>query len=139
MRWGEWNIIAKRLSRDRWKRERTMELTREDQFRTGPSEGDTEKKDTAEARLERLLSRTLPSTQSVTILCHVVRIKKRCIFAGRSDGVVVFWKPASSRHTEGFDLKESHLLGHKGGVMCISFAPHFANNGLLFNFKFTNL
>ena len=108
-----------------------MEITKQEVFRTGanPSAG---KEVSADARLERLTQRKLPTVSRVQLLCHLSRRKKRAIFAGRSDGVVVYWEPTSARNQESFELKESHLNGHGGAVTCLIFCEEYKPDGLLF-------
>ena len=98
-----------------------MELTRQEVFRTGPanqsssssSSNNKKKEATADERLERLMQRKVPTISRVQLLCHVSRRKKRAIFAGRSDGVVIYWKPTSARNQDSFELKEFHLMKHR--------------------------
>jgi|EP00945_MAST-04E_sp_MAST-4E-sp1_P003049 WD40 repeat protein len=108
-----------------------MELLRHEIFTTGNSGDEESQKETADDRLQRLVQTSVPKDKAVTLNCHVSLVGKRAIFGGRSDGVVVHWKPSSARNRESFDLKESHLVGHKGSVQCITFAPYFASRGLL--------
>ena len=89
-------------------------LGEEDVFWTGSntgSSGSSKKKENADERLERLMLRKLPSVSRVQLLCHLSRKKKRAIFAGRNDGVVVYWKPTSARNHDSFELKEYHFVG----------------------------
>ena len=108
-----------------------MEITKQEVFRTGAN-ASAGKEDSADARLERLTQRKLPTVSRVQLLCHLSRRKKRAIFAGRSDGVVVYWKPTSARNQESFELKESHLNGHGGAVTCLIFCEEYKPDGLLF-------
>jgi WD40 repeat protein len=112
-----------------------MELTRQDVFLTGSnkgSSGSSKKKDNADERLERLMLRKLPSVSRVQLLCHLSRKKKRAIFAGRSDGIVVYWKPTSARNHDSFELKEYHFVGHQGPVTCLIYDEQYGPDGLLF-------
>ena len=117
-----------------------MELTRQEVFRTGPanqsssssSSNNKKKEATADERLERLMQRKVPTISRVQLLCHVSRRKKRAIFAGRSDGVVIYWKPTSARNQDSFELKEFHLIGHQGPVTCLIYDEHYSPDGLLF-------